>query len=188
MEIPVGSPKSEYGRNTYSTATSWEFASSYEHSAQSAVPVPPTNPRTRRSPPQCSCEPSGPSAAPQLSCLDLPFLGHIRLSHGGTQIVGAFIYTVMIGVPSMILLNWIGHPSTINSGDSPSSSMRLCSSAQPPLAPLLPPWSCNSWHQSRSEYWFEPTPSLPFAIVINLMIGLTSPPMRRCASDSSRYA
>jgi sensor histidine kinase YesM len=101
-------------------------------------------------------------------------LGRIRLSQSGTEIVGAFVYSVMIGVPSMFLLNWIAHRST---GKYPRLIVAvyatvLISSATVgtfvsdlvlQLVGIVP----------RGWYWIEFRGSLPFAIVISLMIGLS---------------
>lgn len=101
-------------------------------------------------------------------------LGHIRLSHGGTQIVGAFIYTVMIGVPSMILLNWIGHrfnDKLRRFSVVVYALVLICTATAGTFAAAMVLQLVGI--NPRSEYWFEAHASLPFAIVINLMIGLT---------------
>jgi LytS/YehU family sensor histidine kinase len=102
-------------------------------------------------------------------------LGRIRLSHGGTQIVGAFLYSVTIAVPSMIILNWIGHRfsdklqryavvvyALVLIGTATTGTFAASLIMQ--LVGIIP----------RSEYWSEVHASLPFAIVITLMIGLSS--------------
>lgn len=102
-------------------------------------------------------------------------LGRIHLTHGATQIVGAFVYSVTIAVPSMLLLNWIGYHfsdklqrfSTIV-----YALVLICTATAGAFAAgiimqlvgIVP----------RNEYWFELRSSLPFAIVITLMIGLTT--------------
>jgi sensor histidine kinase YesM len=102
-------------------------------------------------------------------------LGRIHLSHGGTQIVGAFVYSVTIAVPSMILLNWIGHriSKELQRFSVGFYALALISTATAgtfaaglvlQFVGIIP----------RSEYWSEVHASLPFAIVITLMIGLST--------------
>jgi sensor histidine kinase YesM len=102
-------------------------------------------------------------------------LGHIHLSHGGTQVIGAFLYSVTIAVPSMIILNWIGHRF--------SEKLKRYAVVVYALV-LIFTASAGTFAASlilqlvginpRSEFWPEVHASLPFAIVITLMIGLSS--------------
>jgi sensor histidine kinase YesM len=101
-------------------------------------------------------------------------MGRIRLSQSGTEMVGAFVYSLTIGVPSMFLLNWIAHRST---GKYPRlivsvyALVLICTatvgtfvaSLVLQLVGIVP----------RGWYWIEVRGSLPFAIVISLMIGLS---------------
>ncbi|MGD0890237.1 MAG: histidine kinase [Terracidiphilus sp.] len=102
-------------------------------------------------------------------------LGRIHLSHGGTQIVGAFVYSVTIAVPSMIVLNWAAprFGEKLQRFSVVIYAMVLISTAMAgtfaaglvlQLVGIIP----------QSEYWAEIHASLPFAIIITLMIGLTT--------------
>jgi len=102
-------------------------------------------------------------------------LGRLRLSHSGTQIVGAFVYSITIAVPSMILLNWIGrrfNEKLRRFSVVIYALVLVCTATSGALAAglvlqlvgIIP----------RSEYWSEIHASLPFAIVITLMIGLST--------------
>jgi sensor histidine kinase YesM len=101
-------------------------------------------------------------------------LGKMRLSQSGTHILAAFIYSALISVPSMFLLNWIGHR---DQGKYPRliflvyALALVCTAVAGSLvgglvlvaAGIIP----------HSEYWLEFRGTLPFAIVISLMIGLS---------------
>jgi sensor histidine kinase YesM len=101
-------------------------------------------------------------------------LGIVRLSQSGTHILAAFIYSALISVPSMFLLDWIGHR---DAGRYPRlifpvyGLALVCTAVAGSLvgglvlvvAGIVP----------RSEYWLELRGTLPFAIVISLMIGLS---------------
>jgi signal transduction histidine kinase len=101
-------------------------------------------------------------------------LGKMRLSQIGTHILAAFIYSALISVPSMFLLDWIGHR---DQGRYPrliflvyalaltctATVGSLAGGVGLEVARIIPP----------SEYWLEFRGTLPFAIVISLMIGLS---------------
>jgi sensor histidine kinase YesM len=102
-------------------------------------------------------------------------LGHIHLSHGGLQIIGAFIYSVMIAVPSMFILNWIGHRfsdkiqrfSVVVYG-----LVLICTATAGTFAASMIMQLVGL--NSKGGFWPEVHASLPFAIVITLMIGLST--------------
>jgi two-component system, LytTR family, sensor histidine kinase AlgZ len=100
--------------------------------------------------------------------------GRIRLSQSGVEIVGAFVYSAMIGLPSIILLTWIGrrlgeeYPRLVY---LVYAVMMVCTAAVGTLAGglVLQLIGINS----HGEYWREFRGSFPFAIVISLMFGLS---------------
>jgi len=100
--------------------------------------------------------------------------GRIRLSQSGVEIVGAFVYSTMIGVPSMILLNWIGHRL---SDEYPRlvylvyAMAMVCTATVGALAGDLLLQLAGI--VSRGSYWNEFRGTFPFAIVISLIFGLS---------------
>ncbi|MGD0731471.1 MAG: histidine kinase [Terracidiphilus sp.] len=100
--------------------------------------------------------------------------GQIRLSRVGSQIIGIFVYSTLIVIPSVLLLNWIGHhlsekyPRTIvfiyalalmcaaTAGTFIGDLVLL-------LAGMVP----------HNAYWAEFRWTFPFSIVISLMFGLS---------------
>jgi sensor histidine kinase YesM len=101
-------------------------------------------------------------------------LGRIRLSHAGMQIVGAFVYSVTIGIPSMLLLNWIGHhlgKKLKRFSVAIYAFVLICTAITGTFAAAMIMQLVGII--PHSEYWFEIHASLPFAIIITLMIGLT---------------
>jgi sensor histidine kinase YesM len=100
--------------------------------------------------------------------------GRIRLSQSRVELVGTFVYSTMIGVPSMILLSWIGHRV---SSQYPrlvylAYAMAMVSTAAVGTLAgglVLQLTGINS----HGEYWREFRGTLPFAIVISLMFGLS---------------
>ena len=101
-------------------------------------------------------------------------LGHVRLSHSGTQIVGAFVYSLLIAVPSIIVLTSISHrygarfPRLIV---LMQALILVCTTTAGTLAGALvfrligfvPP----------GGYWAEFRFSYPFSLVVSLMFGLS---------------
>jgi sensor histidine kinase YesM len=100
--------------------------------------------------------------------------GRIQLSQSGVEIVGAFVYSTMIGLPSMALLNWMGHRF---SKEYPRliylmyAMAMVCTATLGTLAGgvVLQLTGINS----HDGYWREFRGSFPFAIVISLMFGLS---------------
>ena len=100
--------------------------------------------------------------------------GRIRLSQSGTEIVGAFVYSVMISVPSIALLNWIGHRFTEKYPRIVFlfyAMALVCIATTGTLAGALVLQMAGIF--SRGSYWIEFWSSFPFAIVISLIIGLS---------------
>ena len=99
--------------------------------------------------------------------------GRIRLSQSGVEIVATFVYSTMIGVPSMILLSWIGHRL---GGEYPRlvylvyAIAMVCTATVGALAGDLLLQLAGI--VSRGGYWNEFRGTYPFAIVISLMLGL----------------
>jgi len=110
-------------------------------------------------------------------------LGRMHLTGSGTHILFAFVYTSFIALPSMFVLNWIGHRFT---GSYPRlvylfhALALLCTSTVGcftgafvlRIAGALP----------APEYWIEIHSSLPFAMVASLIIGLVN-----AAYDTMHY-
>ena len=102
-------------------------------------------------------------------------LGRFRLSHSANQIFGAFVYSVLIALPSMFFVNWIAHrfagkyPRLIV---SMYALVLICTATGGILAGSFIFQLAGII--SQGGYWIEVRSSLPFAIVITLMIGLTT--------------
>jgi sensor histidine kinase YesM len=100
--------------------------------------------------------------------------GHIRLSRIGSQVVGMLLYSTLIGVPSIVSLNWIGHryshrfPRGIVLG---YAMVLACTATAGTFTGDLV--LCLVGIISPGGYWPELWFSLPFSIVISLMIGLS---------------
>jgi two-component system, LytTR family, sensor histidine kinase AlgZ len=100
--------------------------------------------------------------------------GRIRLSQSGVELVGAFVYSATIGVPSIFLLNWLGHRYA---GKNPRlvyllyALALLCTATLGSLVGDLLLQMAGI--VSRDSYWPEFRGSLPFAIVISLIFGLS---------------
>ena len=100
--------------------------------------------------------------------------GRIRLSQSGVEIVATFIYSTLIGLPSMILLNWIGHRFSDNYPRLVYliyTAAMVCTATMGSLAGglVLQLTGINSY----DGYWREFHITFPFAIVISLMLGLS---------------
>jgi sensor histidine kinase YesM len=100
--------------------------------------------------------------------------GHIRLSRIGSQIVGMFVYSTLIAIPSIFVLNWIAqrysdkHPRAIVFAHAlalvcTATTGTFAADLLLQLAGIVP----------RGFYWIEFSASLPFSIVISLMFGLS---------------
>ena len=101
-------------------------------------------------------------------------LGHVRLSHGGTQIVGAFVYSLLIAVPSIVILTTISHRFTDRFPRLiilMQALVLVCTATAGTFAGALvfrligfiPP----------GGYWTEFRFTYPFSLVISLMFGLS---------------
>jgi sensor histidine kinase YesM len=100
--------------------------------------------------------------------------GHIRLSQGATQMVGAFVYSVMIGLPSIALLTSISIRLTdrfprlvlVMRGlilVCTATAGTFAGALAMQLLGILP----------SNEYWIEVKSSLPFSVLISLIFGLS---------------
>ncbi|MGA2220125.1 MAG: histidine kinase [Terracidiphilus sp.] len=100
--------------------------------------------------------------------------GRIRLNQSGSEIVGAFVYSAFISLPSILLLTWLSHRYTakfprlivllqalVLLGTATAGSLAADLVLQ--LTGTVP----------RGWYWIEFRQSYPFAIVISLMFGLS---------------
>jgi len=100
--------------------------------------------------------------------------GRIQLSQSGIEIIGAFVYSAMIAVPSIFLLNWIGHRYTEKFPRLVYLMHALalvCTATAGCLAGALILQFAGVI--PRSSYRLEVRESLPFAIVISLIFGLS---------------
>jgi sensor histidine kinase YesM len=100
--------------------------------------------------------------------------GRIRLSQSGTEIIGAFIYAAAIALPSMFLLNWMGH----RYGERHPrlvvlmySLTLICTATTGSLAGALVLQMVGI--VPHGWYWREFRGSFPFAVVISQMFGLS---------------
>jgi sensor histidine kinase YesM len=102
-------------------------------------------------------------------------LGKMHLSDSGTHILFSFVYTSFIALPSMFILNWIGHRFT---GAYPRAVYLfhalalLCIATLGCLAGALVLQFAGAL--PKAYYWPEIRSSLPFAMVASLIIGLVN--------------
>ncbi len=100
--------------------------------------------------------------------------GRIRLSQSVIEIVGAFVYSTMIAPPSVLLLSWMGHhyskkyPRLVYLMYAPTL---VCTATLGSLAGALLLQIAGV--VPKGAYWIELRESLPFAIVISLIFGLS---------------
>jgi sensor histidine kinase YesM len=98
----------------------------------------------------------------------------IRLSRVGSQIVGIFVYSALIAIPSILLLNWVAHrfdekyPRAII---AIQALMLVCTATTGTLAGDLLLQVVGV--VPRGFYWSEFQWTLPFSIVISLIFGLS---------------
>jgi sensor histidine kinase YesM len=100
--------------------------------------------------------------------------GRNRLSQSGVEIVGAFVYSTTIALPSMFLLNWMGH----RFGDAYPRLVYLIYAAGMVCTATVGSLGGGlvlrlTEMTSHGAYWREFRQTLPFAIVISLMLGLS---------------
>lgn len=98
--------------------------------------------------------------------------GHARISETGTRFMGAFIYTVCIGGPSAIVLTWMNfrYAERLGRWMIPAEVIGLVIMAG--LGCALAAYIVTLLGFSHS-YRSELLESLPFSILISLMVGLT---------------
>jgi sensor histidine kinase YesM len=101
-------------------------------------------------------------------------IGHYRLSQIGSQLLGVFVYSALIAVPSIVILTRVlfrytlSHPRTIY---LLQASILVCTATAGTFAgDLLLQFAGIV---SRDGYWIELRQSLPFSVVISLMFGLS---------------
>ncbi|MGA2048230.1 MAG: histidine kinase [Terracidiphilus sp.] len=100
--------------------------------------------------------------------------GHMRLSQSRGTIIGSLVYTAIIGLPSMFLLTRL---SVCYTRKFPrliillQALVLICTATVGAFAGDLVLLYAGLVH--RGAYWSELRVSLPFAIVISLMIGLS---------------
>ncbi len=101
-------------------------------------------------------------------------LGHARVSETVTRFFESLVYTLLIGVPSAVVLTWMSFKWTTRMGSLilPLQALVLIASATIGclMAALVLQWIGV---YSSSFYWREFRTSYPFSIVITLVVGLT---------------
>jgi len=100
--------------------------------------------------------------------------GLLRLSRIGGQIVGMVVYSTVIAIPSILLLNWIGHRLSEKYPRAVVVIYALalvCTAAAGTLAGDLLLQLAGM--VPRGSYWAEFRWTFPFSIVITLMFGLS---------------
>jgi sensor histidine kinase YesM len=100
--------------------------------------------------------------------------GHTRLSQSGTEIVGAFTYSAAIALPSILILTWLSHRYT----EKYPRLIILLQSLTLVCTATAGTFAADLFLQfigivSRGGYWSEFRGSLPFAVVISLIFGLS---------------
>ncbi len=101
-------------------------------------------------------------------------LGHVRVSETVTRFFESLVYTLLIGVPSAVVLTWMSFKWTTRLGNLilPLQAMVLVASATLGclMAALVLQWIGI---YPSSFYWREFRGSYPFSIVISLVVGMT---------------
>jgi sensor histidine kinase YesM len=100
--------------------------------------------------------------------------GHVKLSHGGRQIVVVFIYSALIALPSIFLLTTLSFRFTDRFPRLVilmRAMVLMCTATVGVFASGLVMQLVGI--VPRSAYWLELRSSLPFSIVMNLMFGLS---------------
>lgn len=101
-------------------------------------------------------------------------LGHARVSETVTRFLESLVYTLLIGVPSAIVLTWMSFKWTMRLGNLilPLQALVLIAGATLGclMAALVLEWVGI---YPSSFYWREFRGSYPFSIVITLVVGMT---------------
>jgi two-component system sensor histidine kinase AlgZ len=101
-------------------------------------------------------------------------IGHARVSETVTRFFESLVYTLLIGVPSAVVLTWMSFKWTARLGNLilPLQALVLIASATlgSLMAALVLHWIGIN---PASFYWREFRGSYPFAIVITLAVGMT---------------
>jgi len=100
--------------------------------------------------------------------------GHVKLSHGGTEFVAVFIYSVLIALPSIFLLTRLSFRYTNRFPRLVilmQALVLLFTATAGTLAAALVLQLVGI--NSRGGYWIEVRSSLTFSVVMNLMFGLS---------------
>jgi two-component system, LytTR family, sensor histidine kinase AlgZ len=99
--------------------------------------------------------------------------GRIRLSQGGTQAVGAFVYSALIGLPSIYLLTKLSQRFTAQFPRlivlMQAAVLACTATAGTLVGGLVLQWVGVF---ARGAYWFELRGALPFSLVISITFGL----------------
>jgi two-component system, LytTR family, sensor histidine kinase AlgZ len=98
----------------------------------------------------------------------------IRFSRIGSQIVGIFVYSALIAIPSILLLNWVAH----RFGDKYPRAIIAVHAFALVCTATVGTFAGGLLLQlvgivSRGFYWAEFQWTLPFSIVISLVFGLS---------------
>ena len=99
--------------------------------------------------------------------------GKIRLSQGGIEAVGAFVYSAFIAVPSIYLLTRLSYHYTERFPRLivlMQAAVLACTATAGTMAGDLVLQLVGI--VARGDYWFELRASLPFSLVISIIFGL----------------
>jgi hypothetical protein len=99
--------------------------------------------------------------------------GKIRLSQGGSEAVGAFVYSTLIAIPSIFLLTRLSHRFTDRFPRLivlMQAAVLACTATAGSMAGDLVLQLIGI--VSKGSYWTELRASLPFSLVISIIFGL----------------
>jgi len=114
-----------------------------------------------------------PSVAALIVILFL-VMGHARVSETVTRFFESLVYTLLIGVPSAVVLTWISFRWSPRLGNLIRPLQALVLIAGATLGCLMAALVLQlAGVYSSSHYWREFRGSYPFSIVITLLVGMT---------------
>jgi sensor histidine kinase YesM len=99
-------------------------------------------------------------------------LGQTHLSETGRKLIFALIYSALIGIPSAMLLNWLGHRYSARLGRWVFVLQTLLLVVTGTVGSLAAAIVLAATGMIGNNYWSEFRYSLPFALVITLVTGM----------------
>jgi sensor histidine kinase YesM len=100
--------------------------------------------------------------------------GRIRLNQSGTEIVGTFVYSAFIALPSILVLTWLSHRYTAKFPRLIILMQALILVCTATIGSLAADFVLQIIGiVGRGWYWHEFRQTFPFAVVISLMFGLS---------------